>query len=72
MTAPQVYISFPGTARDALGFYAGVFGGELSLYTNEDFGVTNGAPHAIAHGVLSGIVALAGFGYTGGREKYPL
>jgi PhnB protein len=43
MTAPQVYISFPGTARDALGFYAGVFGGELSLYTNEDFGVTNGA-----------------------------
>ena len=60
MTAPRIYVSFPGTAREALGFYAGVFGGELSLYTNEDFGVTDQAPDAIAHGVLDGVVALAG------------
>ncbi|MDQ0767627.1 PhnB protein [Pseudarthrobacter defluvii] len=60
MTAPQVYVSFPGTAREALGFYAAVFGGELSLHTNEDFGRTDGPPDAIAHGELSGTVALAG------------
>ena len=60
MTAPQIYVSFPGTARAALGFYAGVFGGELSLHTNADFGRTDGAPDAIAHGELSGAVALAG------------
>jgi PhnB protein len=60
MTAPRIYVSFPGTAREALGFYAGLFGGELTLYTNEDLGRTDGAPDAIAHGVLSGVVALAG------------
>lgn len=60
MTAPQIYVTFPGTAREALGFYADVFGGELSLYTNEDFGRSDGSPDAIAHGVLSGVVALSG------------
>jgi PhnB protein len=60
MTAPRIYVSFPGTAREALGFYADVFGGELALYTNEDFGRTEGAPDGIAHGVLDGVVALAG------------
>ncbi|MBT2567839.1 VOC family protein [Arthrobacter sp. ISL-85] len=60
MTAPQIYPSFPGTAREALGFYAAVFGGELSLHTNEDFGRTDGPPDAIAHGELRGAVALAG------------
>lgn len=60
MTAPQIYLSFPGTAREALGFYAAVFGGELSLHTNEDFGRTDGPPDAIAHGELRGAVALAG------------
>jgi PhnB protein len=60
MTAPQLYISFPGTAREALGFYADTFGGELALHTFEDFGRTDGPADAIAHGVLSGVVALAG------------
>ena len=59
MTAPTVYISFPGTAREALSFYAGVFGGELSLHTRQDFG-SGGPPDAIAHGMLDGPVALAG------------
>lgn len=59
MTSPTVYVSFPGTAREALGFYAGIFGGELSLHTNADFGA-DGAPGAIAHGVLAGPVTLAG------------
>jgi PhnB protein len=60
MTAPQIYVSFPGTAREALTFYRDVFGGELSLFTKEDFGSSDGPPDHIAHGVLSGTVALAG------------
>lgn len=60
MTAPQIYVNFPGTAREALSFYRHVFGGELALHTYEDFGRSDGPGNAIAHGVLSGIVALAG------------
>jgi uncharacterized glyoxalase superfamily protein PhnB len=60
MAGPQVYVFFPGTARDALNFYADVFGGELSLHTYGDFSRSDGPPEAIAHGVLSGVVALAG------------
>ncbi|KNH15707.1 glyoxalase [Arthrobacter sp. ZBG10] len=60
MAAPMIYITFPGTARDALGFYANIFGGELALHTNADFGNSTGDPSAIAHGVLSGPVAMAG------------
>ena len=66
MTAPTVYILFPGTARQALGFYAGVFGGELSLHTNGDFG-SSGPPGAIAHGVLNGAVRL--YGADAGRQE---
>ncbi|PPB49364.1 VOC family protein [Arthrobacter pityocampae] len=58
--APLVYLSFPGTAREALGFYADVFGGELTLHSYEEFGRTDGPPDAVAHGVLDGVVALAG------------
>ncbi|AUZ88827.1 VOC family protein [Arthrobacter agilis] len=60
MSAPMIYISFPGNAREALGFYAGVFGGELSLASYKDHGRTDGPPEAVAHGVLSGVVSLAG------------
>lgn len=60
MASPMIYISFPGNARAALGFYAGLFGGKLSLFTNKEFGNDDGAPEAIAHGELRGIVTLAG------------
>ncbi|WP_309080755.1 VOC family protein [Zhihengliuella sp.] len=60
MTAPLVYITFPGTAREALGFYADVFGGELSLHTYADFSRSDGPGGLIAHGVLDGVVSLAG------------
>ncbi|MFP5315240.1 MAG: VOC family protein [Actinomycetes bacterium] len=60
MTAPQIYVSFPGTARQALTFYADVFGGELSLHTLAEFGRSDGPSDAIAHGTLSGTVAMAG------------
>ncbi len=52
MTAPTLYLTFPGTAREALAFYAGIFGGELVLNTYADFSRTDGPPDAIAHGML--------------------
>jgi PhnB protein len=68
MASPQIYISFPGTAREALGFYAEVFGGEVSLFTYQDFARTDGPPDAVAHGVLDGAVALAGADAPAGEE----
>lgn len=55
----MVYVLFPGTAREALTFYADVFGGELTLHTNAGFS-SGGPPGAVAHGVLNGPVTLAG------------
>jgi PhnB protein len=72
MTAPQIYISFPGTAREALSFYAEIFGGELSLHTNEDFGNSAGPPGHIAHGMLNGVVALAGSDAAPGEKSVRL
>lgn len=69
---PQIYIYFPGTAREALTFYADIFGGELSLHTYEDFSRSDGAPEAIAHGVLSGVVALAGSDAAAGQTALQL
>jgi PhnB protein len=47
------YISFNGTARQAMEFYQGVFGGELSLNTFGEYGPPD-APEAdnIMHGML--------------------
>lgn len=52
------YLFFPGTAAEALTFYQGVFGGELQLFTYEQFGRTDGAGDAIAHGALNGAVQV--------------
>lgn len=61
MTGPVLYVSFPGNARQALEFYAGIFGGDLQLHTFEEFARADGPPDAIAHGTLSGgPVALSG------------
>ncbi len=46
------YIHLPGTAREALNFYAQVFGGEVRLHTFAEFGRSDGPPDAIAHGEL--------------------
>lgn len=54
MTALAPYVFLPGTAREALTFYADVFGGTAELHTLEDFGRTDGPPEAIAHGFISG------------------
>ena len=54
MTAPILYVSFPGTAREALEFYADVFGGDVRVNTYAEFSRTDGPSDAIAHGELSG------------------
>jgi PhnB protein len=46
------YILFPGTAREALSFYAVVFGGAAELHSFAEFGRTDGPADAIAHGQL--------------------
>lgn len=69
MASLQIYALFPGTAREALGFYADVFGGELSLHTYKDFGRTDGPEDAVAHGVLNGPVSLAGADAAGGETS---
>jgi len=59
MIAPTPYLRFPGTAREALTFYAGVFGGTAQLHTFAEFNRTDGPADAIAHGFLvEGPVAL--------------
>lgn len=58
MAAPVPYLTFPGVAREALQFYADVFGGDVELHTFAEFSRADGPRDAIAHGVLSGPVAL--------------
>jgi PhnB protein len=54
MASPTLYLTFPGNARQALEFYAGVFGGDIELNTYSDFSRADGPADAIAHGILSG------------------
>lgn len=59
MTPLTPYIHLPGTAREALSFYAEIFGGTVELHSFAEFGRTDGKADAIAHGVLgAGPVAL--------------
>jgi PhnB protein len=46
------YISFPGTARDAMQFYENVFGGTLHLNTFGEFAGDVPNPDNIMHGML--------------------
>jgi PhnB protein len=46
------YIHLKGTAREALAFYADVFGGTTQFHTFAEFGRTDGPADAIAHGYL--------------------
>jgi PhnB protein len=70
MTWPTPYVLLPGTAREALSFYAEVFGGTLVLNTYDDFGRTDGPGDAIAHGVLQGTVSF--FAADAAGEDTPL
>jgi PhnB protein len=70
MSAPEPYLLFPGTARDALTFYHQVFGGELILNTFGEFGRDDGPAEAIAHGILSGPVSLFAADAAGGEQPF--
>ena len=66
MTDPTPYVHFPGTARDALTFYADVFGCSVELHTFEEFDRTDGPAQAIAHGsLLDGPVRFFGSDVAG-------
>jgi PhnB protein len=59
VTAPTPYVLFPGIARAALAFYAGVFGGDIQAHALAEFGRSDGPADAVAHGYLTnGPVAL--------------
>lgn len=68
MTAPTLYLWFPGTATAALNFYQSVFGGEVETFTFEQFGRTDGPPNAMAHGQLTGTVTLYATDAAPGEE----
>ncbi len=53
MPAPTPYVLLPGTAREALTFYAEVFGCGVVLHSNAEMGRTDGPADAIAHGYLT-------------------
>jgi PhnB protein len=53
VTGLTPYIHFDGTAREALSFYAAVFGGEARFHTFAEFGRDDGPAEAIAHGYLA-------------------
>jgi PhnB protein len=58
VSAPEPYLLFPGTARQALTFYHGIFGGKLTLNTFGDVNRDDGPADAIGHGILSGPVSI--------------
>lgn len=70
MSAPTPYLHLPGTARDALSFYGGVFGCAVRLHSFEEFHRTDGPADAVAHGYLEGPVVLFASDVSG--EESPL
>jgi PhnB protein len=71
MTALTPYLHLPGTAREALTFYAGIFGGEARLFTLAELNRTDGPADAIAHGELvGGPVTLAASDVTGDDQPF--
>ena len=70
MPAPEPYLHFVGTAREALTFYHGVFGGELQLHTYGDFHRDDGPAEAIAHGILRGPVSLFAADTAPGQDTF--
>jgi len=53
MTHPVPYLHLPGTAREALSFYAEVFGCRAQLHSFAEFGRSDGSSDWIAHGYLA-------------------
>ncbi len=70
MTAPAPYFHFLATARDALNFYQGVFGGELTIHTYAEFSRDDGPSDAVAHGILNGPVSLFAADASAGESPF--
>jgi PhnB protein len=71
VVAPTPYLHFPGTARDALAFYGGVFGCAVQLHTYDEFNRNDGPGDAVAHGYLvDGPVALFAADVTGDEPVF--
>jgi PhnB protein len=71
MTAPTPYLHLPGSAREALTFYAGVFGCGLTAHSFAEFGRTDGPADAVAHGYLvDGPVALFAADVAGDQPSF--
>ena len=70
MSAPEPYLHFPGTARQALTLYQEIFGGELTLNTFGEFGRDDGPAEAIVHGMLRGPVSLFAADTAGDEEPF--
>jgi PhnB protein len=71
MSHPIPYIHFPGTTREALTFYADVFGGSAQLHTFAEFSRDDGPSDAIAHGYLvDGPVELFGADAVGDEPAF--
>jgi len=65
------HLNFAGTARDALDFYASVFGGSVTAATYGDFGMPAGVPGAdkIVFGRVSGgAIALMAYDIPGATD----
>jgi PhnB protein len=72
------YLTFPGTARDAMTFYQSVLGGELTISTFGEYGAEGADADGVMHANLetpSGLVLMAsdtgpgmGEGYTPGTH----
>jgi PhnB protein len=70
MPAPTPYLLLPGTARQALSFYAQVFGCDVQAHSFAEFGRSDGPEDAIAHGYLKdGPVALFCADASGGESS---
>ncbi|MFC4242087.1 VOC family protein [Gryllotalpicola reticulitermitis] len=55
------YLSFRGQAREAMGFYQSVFGGELNVTTFAEGNMTDGVnPDEVMHSQIDGPVPLMG------------
>jgi len=70
------YISFDGNAREAMEFYKAVFGGELTVSTFGEAGMTDhdAKPDQIMHAMLvadNGITLMASDTVTGFKEYVP-
>ncbi len=71
VTGLTPYIVFAGTAREALSFYAEVFGGDARLHTFGEFNRSDGRSDAIAHGYLvDAPVALYGADAAGEEPAF--